>query len=303
MAGEVKKIPIIADMHTHINEKNVDPKEWWGEVKKKKLSVVCITEHAEYDPKSGYEKLLVVKPKDIVLVPGLEAKTSAGHLLIFGKDASIYDSKILLKLNAPVEEVLAEAKERGFTASFSHPYGYKTDSVCLAIGEQKTKALLKKYGAGAEYYNGMLGSANSLIFGTQWIRKLYNFFDFLEKNKLAKKLLLDKKSGKVKLKFEKISTETFERVRQGMLFGENAPFITVGSDAHHAKTIGTAIIELKRKPKNAEEFLGMIRRREFVWAGPNRYMKNPIDKLKKKELLEGLKYMTKKKIQRKIKKP
>jgi len=293
---------ILADLHTHLNEKKVSPKEWWDAVKKKKLSVVAITEHVEYNSKDAYEKLIELKPKGILLIPGMEAKTSAGHVIILGKDPWIYEIKLFQQINAPIEQVLALANEKNLVASFAHPFGYKSDSVCFNLGEKKAKQIIKKYKVGAEYYNGMLGSANGFVFGTQWIKKLYNFFDFVEKSDSGKRLGFAKKSRKIKLKFEKISQETIDRVRKGTIFGQGATYITAGSDAHYPRVIGTAIIQLKKQPRNNEDFIDMIRRRKVLWAGPNIYSKEPVDKLKKKELLEGLKYVTKKKLKKKISK-
>ena len=291
---------IIADLHTHINEKKNDPVEWWKAVKEKKLSVVAITEHVEYKPELAYKKLLEKKPKNIILIPGFEAKTTAGHLLVFGENEKVYEIKELQKINVPIETALELVKQNKLTSSFAHPFGYKTDSACAIIGEKKTIELLKKYKIGSEYYNGMLGSANNFIFGTQWIKKLYNFFDFTSKNKIGRALHLSKKSNTIKLKLGRISEETFERVRKGIELSDNAEYITVGSDAHYPRVIGTAIIEMKRKPKNSKDFLKMVRKREIKWAGPNIYSKDPVNKLKKKELLEGLKYVTKTKIKKRM---
>jgi hypothetical protein len=44
----------------------------------------------------------------------------------------------------------------------------------------------------------------------------------------------------------------------------------------------------------------MIKKRDIIWGGPNVYLNEPIEHLPRKELLEGLKYMTQKQIQKKI---
>jgi hypothetical protein len=293
---------ILVDLHTHLNEKKIDPQKWWAAAAKKKLSVIAITEHVEYDPKSAYEKLLATKPKNIMLIPGMECNTSAGHLLVFGKDQSVYDIPNLQKIKINVEKALQIVNENNLVASFAHPYGYKGDSTTNQLGVKESKRIMKKYKVGSEYYNGMLGSANGFIFGTQWVKKLYNFFDFISKSKKAKKLGVQNKSAKIKSKLEVVSLETFERVRNGILFGQEARYITVGSDAHYPRVIGTAVLELKKMPNTTSSFLTMLKNREILWAGPNVYSKQPVDKLKKKELLEGLKYVTKNKIKKRIKK-
>ncbi|MFA5357604.1 MAG: PHP-associated domain-containing protein [archaeon] len=293
--------PILADMHTHLLEKRVSPKKWWKLVKARKLSVVAITEHGEKKPKKAYLKLLKARPKqmrNMLLIPGMEAKTNAGHVLVYGQDASIYEIKKLQEKNVPLKKVLEIAKCNNLTVSLSHPYGYKLDSACEIIGEKKVKQLLARNMIGIEYYNGMLGSANDFIFRTEWVRKLYNFFDFAEKNRVAKKLRIAKRSGRTKRKLEKISKETIERVQKPILLSRSAKFITVGSDAHYPKNIGSAVIELKKRPKDAAEFLKMIRNRETLLAGPNFYSQNPVDELKKKELFEGLKYVAESRVGR-----
>jgi len=293
---------ILVDMHTHLNEKQIDPEKWWEAVTKKKLNVIAITEHVEYDSQNAYEKLFKTKPKNIILIPGMECKTSAGHLLVFGKDKSVYEIKDLQKVNINIEKALEIVNENNLVASFAHPYGYKGDSATNQLGEKETKRIMKKYKIGSEYYNGMLGSANGFIFGTQWVKKLYNFFDFISKSKKAKKVGIQKKSANIKSKLEIISLETLERVRKGMLLGQDADYITVGSDAHYPRVIGTAVLELKKMPKDENDFLKMLKKNEILWAGPNVYSDIPVDKLKKKELLEGLKYVTKNKIKKRLKK-
>ena len=293
-----RKKPILADMHNHLDEKKIKPNDWWAAVKRKKLSVIAITEHAEYTPRNSYKKLIKIKPKNVILIPGMEANTSAGHLLIFGTDESLYSVPDIQTIKVPVEKALQRVNEYGLIACFAHPYGFKSDSTCTVLGEKKSMALIKKYKVGAEYYNGMLGSANNFIFGTQWVKKLYNFFDFMSKSRAGRALLIKKKSTKIKTQLERISEETFDRVRKGIEFGNNATYISVGSDAHYPHAIGCAVIELKRIPKNEEDFLFMIRKKEIKWAGPNIYSNKPIDSIKKKEMLEGLKYAVKKKIKK-----
>lgn len=296
MTKRKTKKPVLADMHAHLLEKRVSPKKWWAAAKKRGLSAVAITEHAWIKPHKAYLKLLKQKPGGIILVPGIEAKTSIGHVLVYGQDARIYKIKKLREKNVPIKKVLEIAKENGFTVSLSHPYGYKPDSACGTIGEKKVKQLLRRNNIGIEYYNGILGSANDFIFRTEWVRKLYNFFDFTEKNRVAKKLRIARRSGRTKRKLEKISKETIERVQKPILLSQSAKFITAGSDAHYPKNIGNAVVQLKKKPKNAADLLKMIEKKEIIMAGPNLYSRKPVDELKKKEILEGLKYVVEGKV-------
>ncbi|MFA5125442.1 MAG: PHP-associated domain-containing protein [archaeon] len=298
---ENNTIPFIVDMHTHLNEKKVKPENWWREAKKKKLCAIAITEHSYYEPREAYLKLKEIQPKNILLIPGMEAKTTAGDLLLYGTNESIYDIKELQKINVSIEKVLRIAKKNNLLISFAHPYGYKLDSVCEVIGEKKAKQLVKKYGTGIEYYNGMLGSANELIFGRKWVKKFYGILSFVEKNKATSALKINKTTNPTKQKMESLAEETLNRVKKGMLFEKNASFITTGSDAHYPKSIGSSVIELKKKPKNEKELVEMIKKKEILWAGPNIYSKSPVDIIGKKEMVEGLTYLTKKKVLRKRK--
>lgn len=295
----MKKEIFLVDLHTHLNEKKIKPKDWWRAVEEKKLCAVAVTEHVEYNPALAYKKLKAIQPEGIVLLPGMEAKTTAGHLLVYGKDESIYKIPKLQKIDLPIKEALEIIKKNNLIASFAHPYGYKTDSTCLILGETETKKILKKYKIGTEYYNGMLGSANGLVFGSKWIKGFYTIFSIIDKSQATRILTLNS-STKIKTQLENIALETLDRVRKAIIFSENATYITVGSDAHYPRTIGSSVIQLKKQPKNETELIQMIKRKEILWAGPNVFAKNPVDHLKRKELLEGMKYITTNKIKKTI---
>ncbi|MFA6064577.1 MAG: PHP-associated domain-containing protein [archaeon] len=298
-----KKNPILADMHTHLNEKKVKARDYWKFVLQKKLTVIAITEHSNYKPDEAYAKLKATQPKGILLIPGLEAKTSAGDLLLYGEDDSIYKIKELQKMNVKIETALKIATKNNLLVSFAHPFGYKSDSVCEVLGEKKTLKLLKKYKIGTEYYNGMLGSANQLLFGRGIAKRFYGVLDFVEKNKAANSLHMNRTTASQKEKLEKLAIETLNRVKKGMLFSLHASFRTVGSDAHYPTAIGSAIIELKKKPKSEKEFIEMIRTNKTLWKGPNIYSKTPVDIIGKKEMVEGLTYLAKKNVLKKRKIP
>ncbi len=295
----MKKNLFLVDLHTHLNEKKIKPKDWWKAVQEKKLCSVAITEHVEYNPALAYKKLKLIQPEGIILLPGMEAKTTAGHLLIYGKDDSLYKIPKLQKINLPIQDALKIIKKNDLMASFAHPYGYKTDSTCLILGENETKKLLKKYKIGTEYYNGMLGSANGLVFGSKWLKGFYTLFSIIDKSKATRILTLNS-STKIKTQLEHIALETLDRVRKAIIFSSNATYITVGSDAHYPRTIGSSVIQLKKQPKNVEELIKAIKHKEILWAGPNIYSQKPVDHLKRKELLEGLKYITKNQLQKRL---
>lgn len=292
----MKKTPVLADLHTHLNEKGIEPKEWWRGVKKKKLSVVAITEHSYCEPKEAYLKLKAVQPKGIMLIAGVEAKTSAGDLLVYGADERIYDVEEIMEKGVNVEKALNAIKKYGLLASFAHPYGFKLDSVCEALGEKKAINLIKKYKTGAEYYNGMLGSANQLLFGRKWVKRFFALLEFMDKNKATSKLRINWPTHKAKNTLEKTAEHTLERVRSGMIFAQKAKFITAGSDAHYPRAIGSGVLELKRKPKSEKEFLRMLIKKEINWAGPNVHSQQPVDKVGRKEIWEGIMYLTRKKL-------
>lgn len=285
---------ILADLHTHLNEKKIKPEDWWRAAKEKKLSVIAITEHSNYKPKEAYLKLKAIQPEGIMLLAGMEAKTSAGDLLIFGTDEKIYDLIELQEKEINIEKAFKIIEENDLVASFPHPFGYKYDSACEVIGEEKTKTLMKEFGVGIEYYNGMLASANELLFGRKFTNGIYTALNFVEKNRATKVLQINKTTNFPRKKLENLAQSTLEKVRQGMLLGEKAKFVTVGSDAHYPTAIGTAIIELKRKPKDEKDFLIMIKNRETIWKGPNIYSNTPVDIIGKKEMFEGLTYLAKK---------
>jgi histidinol phosphatase-like PHP family hydrolase len=285
---------ILADLHTHLNEKKINPEAWWNAAKEKKLSVIAITEHSNYKPKEAYLKLKNTKPEEIMLIAGMEAKTNAGDLLLFCENEKIYDVLELQKKEVNIEKALKLAKENNLVASFPHPYGYKLDSVCEVMGEEKTKQLIKKFNIGIEYYNGMLASANELLFGRKFTNGLFKALSFVEENKATKALRINKTTNFPRKKLESLAKNTLEKVRKGMLLGEKSKFVTVGSDAHYPTAIGTAIIELKRMPKDEKDFLNMIQKKETLWKGPNIYSNTPVDIIGKKEMFEGLTYLAKK---------
>jgi len=222
---------------------------------------------------------------------------------LFGEDETIYYLPKIQQMNVPIEEALKVAVENNLLISFPHPFGYKYDSACEVIGEKETKRLIKKYNTGTEYYNGMLASANELVFGRKWVKGVYKALEFVGENRATSALRINKTTANTTKKMEKLAISTLARVRKGMLFSKNAAFVTVGSDAHYPQAIGTAIIELKKKPKNEKDFLDMIKNNKVNWKGPNIYSKTPVDVIGKKEMLEGLTYLAKKNVLKKRKMP
>jgi hypothetical protein len=293
----LKKTHPVADLHTHLIEKKLSERKWWRAVKSKSLCAVAITEHSEYNPKKAFERLSKRRPantKKIILIPGAEVTTKQGHLLVYGADESIYDFKEITTPGSQLEDVLKVVKKNNFVASFSHPFGYESDSVCTIIGEKETLRLAKKYNVGCERYNGMLGSATSLAFNAKWIGTARGVMEWLAESHAFKKNLLGKKIGNLTEKYNTLALGILDKVKNGMEFSEKLNFYTAGSDAHYPHTIGRAVIEFNKTPKNAKEALEMIRRKKIKWAGPNIYLKKPVEHPTKKQIFEGLKYLTKK---------
>ncbi|MBI2598101.1 MAG: PHP domain-containing protein, partial [Candidatus Diapherotrites archaeon] len=101
------------DLHTHLHEKGVKPKDYWKRVKEMGLDAVAITEHPQFEPRDAFEKLLELKPKDVLLIPGSELNSEFGHLLCYGKKKDFYDQSELFKKGVAVETVLDIAKRKG----------------------------------------------------------------------------------------------------------------------------------------------------------------------------------------------
>lgn len=298
---------ITIDFHSHLLEKGIKPEAYWKAVKAKKLDAIAITEHSFENPEKAYEMLLEKKPKGITLIPGIEISSEIGHLVVLGKDKSIYNIESLFRKGIPIKEAIAIAKVKDLLLIITHPWGFSDDSAAYLLGEKKLKAFVEKEKIGIEVFNGMFGNVSSAFYATNWIRKPMNFFDFLEKSRIGRKTRLSKLGKKGKEKLDKKGKEILERCSKPFELGEKAAFVTAGSDAHSEKRIGTGIVKLKTKGKDVESILKAIQNKKNVkWIGP--YVKETnkgyaIEKasVQKKEILSGLKYATTSKIVKKIK--
>ncbi len=295
------------DFHTHLLEKRIKPEDYWKAAKAKKLDAIAITEHSFENPAKAYEMLLEKKPRGITLIPGIEISSEAGHLLVLGKNKDIYSIESLFRKGISIKEAMAIAKVKGLLLIIAHPWGFSSDSAAYILGEKKLKALVEKEKIGIEAFNGMFGNVSSFFYATNWVRKPMNFFDFLEKSRIGKKTRLSKLGKKGREKLDKKGKEILERCTKPFELSKNAAFVTAGSDAHNPKRIGTGIIKLTTKGKDIESILNAVQNKKNVkWIGP--YVKETskgytIDKtsMQKKEVLSGLKYATKSKIVKKIK--
>lgn len=288
------------DLHTHLHEKGVKPKDYWKRVKEMGLDAVAITEHPQFEPRDAFEKLLELKPKDVLLIPGSELNSEFGHLLCYGKKKDFYDQSELFKKGVAVETVLDIAKRKGYIASISHPWGFDYDSFGFNIGFKKLEELVLSKNIGVETYNGMLGNLSQFIFDTNWVVKPVNFFNFLEKNRLTKRTGVTRITSRLKNKIDSKRRDIVERCSRAIDLGEKAAFVTAGSDGHYAKRIGEGMLKIRVKEKlSNENVLEEIKKKEnLAWFGPLtkeiypgifRRADAPFDN---KEIFQGIKYTT-----------
>ena len=298
-------MPVLTmDLHTHLLEKNIKPADYWKAVMRRKLDAVALTEHANLEPEKAYRDALEIKPKGVVLIPAMELNTDIGHVLAYGNE-SIFELTELQK-KVSVKRAVKIADEENILLSIAHPYGFKKDSAVLVAGIRKIEKLLEGGSLGVEIYNGMIGHLSNFIYDTNWVRKTVNFFDFIEKNRVARKTKFDKIGKKFRSKIDKKSGEMIEKCRKTIELGEKAGFITAGSDAHYPDRIGAGILRVKTSARNitVESILKEVKERDnVVWFGPyvrevSKGVYERVDdfprSLTKKEVFGGLKYAGKK---------
>lgn len=292
-------LEINADLHTHLLEKKTNPSKYWQAAEKACLDVIAITEHVEYNPKKAYLDLLEKKPKQIMLIPGMELFTSAGHVVALGKGPEIYDIPELQKVGVDIEKAYKIARDNGIVLSFSHPWGFDYDSVVYRAGLQKLRHYSVHGDIGIEAYNGMIGELAESLMKSKWVKKPIGFFAFLEKNRIVRTIGAGKIMSVINKKLNKQAANIVQRNLNAMEFGEEAKFITAGSDAHSANRIGCGIIRLKVNAEKitAENFLEALKDKKNVfWAGPPSFevsegvFAKRRGGVKKMEVLAGLKY-------------
>jgi histidinol phosphatase-like PHP family hydrolase len=297
---------ITIDLHTHLNEKEVNPVDYWKRVMKIGLNAVAITEHNSCDPKGAFEKLNKNKPENIVLIPGMELNTSVGHTLVYAEDEKMYEEIEFYEDGVEIERVLEIVKEKGFYLSFAHPYGYEHDSICFMTGEIKAKKLIKKNQCGVEIYNGMISHLSNFLYDSQWVTKPFNFMSFLEKNLISRKIGLGIVGKKLKNSFDSKREDIIMRCIKSVELGNDSGFVTAGSDAHSADRIGLGIMKIKfEKELNPKNILESLKQKEnIVWSGPlveeteKGVYKKVEDPIKRKEIVQGLKYVTTKAVKK-----
>ena len=299
---------ITADLHTHLLEKKTKPAKYWEFAQKAGLDAIAITEHIEYNPKKAYFDALAKKPEGILLIPGMELFTSHGHVIALGASPEIFEIPELQKKGIKLEKANKIANENNVLLSFAHPWGFEYDSVVYLQGLSQLRHYAIHGSMGAEAYNGMIGELAESLVKSNWVKKPLGFFAYLEKNKLLKTAGFSKIMAPLNKKLNKQALDIVQRNINAMSFGEEAKFITAGSDAHSAQRIGCGIIKVKVNAERIDEkaFLEALKdKKNVLWAGPPAF---EIEKgvfakrkqgVKRMEVLAGLKYAAKKVILRK----
>jgi len=298
---------ITVDFHTHLLEKDVNPKNYWKAAKAQKLDAVAITEHYNEKPEKAYKMLKEQKPRGICLIPGIELSTSIGHVLALGRDEEIYGIERLYEKGIEIGRAISIAEREEITLSIAHPWGLSYDSAAYILGEKKLYELVKREEIGVEAFNGMFGNVSSFFYESNWVKKPMNFFDLLEKSRLARKTRLDRLGKKGKEKIGKKGREIIERCQKPYELAEKASFATAGSDAHSPERIASGATKLRAGEKKAGAILEAVKDKKKVeWLGPNvketegGYKMEKV-KIHRGEVISGIKYATKRAILKKVK--
>lgn len=298
-----------ADLHTHLLEKREKAEKYWRAVENAGLDVVAITEHVECNPKKAFQVLEEKKPESVLLIPGIELFTDIGHVLAFWESSELFEIPEFSSIGIEMKKVVEIAKSEGIALSIAHPWGFNYDSAYYLGGMPRLRKYAKFEGVGIEAYNAMIASVAEFAFKSPWIKRPARLFNYLEGNRIARKTGIARLSSVLKKKLDKKTSDLIARNLNAMEFGEEAEFITAGSDAHYADKIGTGILKLKVENEKLSEksFLKALREKEnAVWAGPKveEVSKGVFEreklKFRRSEILSGLGYATKKAVKNKI---
>lgn len=301
---------ILAEMHTHIFERNVKPEQYWKFAKQANLNVICVTEHNEYNPKRSFDLVNAKKPENILLVPGMELNTSIGHVLIYSPTPALYDNEKLLEDKVSMDYCLNYARKNNCLLVIAHPFGFNHDSAYYLAGMESLRHYCKHNGVGIEAYNGLVGKVSEIALESNWVKQPLKFFGWLEKNKVTRITQLSRIGTAMKKRMDLKMQDLVERTTKGLEFAEECPIITAGSDAHQPDKIGTVIMKIRADPnrvKTPADFIALLRNKENVlWAGPAMEEKNgALVKKKVKfgavEALRGTSYSVKNAIKKGLK--
>lgn len=305
----MEKRIITVDMHTHLLEKKVKLKNYWKRVDEVGLDAVAICEHSEIGAKKAYEALLNDKRSNAVLIAGTEINTNKGHVLALCEDDNVYSIPLLKKKEIDLFGLIDAAKENNLLLSISHPWGFDYDSLGYILGAREIEELVRKEFIGVEIYNGMIGYLSNFIYDSGWIKRPVNFIDFIEKNRVIRKTGIDRLGSRLRKGIDRKRMEVIGRNAKAVELGSIAKFVTAGSDAHSADRIGTGIMKIKfgDSELTARTVLeAMLKKDNVIWSGPlvkevsDGMYEKVREPLKRKEILQGITYITKSIIKRKI---
>ncbi|MDO8625487.1 MAG: PHP-associated domain-containing protein [Candidatus Diapherotrites archaeon] len=301
---------VTMDLHSHVIEKKVKGKDYWKHAGRLGIDVMAITEHAHFDTKKAFERVNREKTKNKLLVPGVELNTAIGHVLCYSPDDRVYSLRRLHEFEIPIEEALDIAKANGMVLSCAHPWGYTQDSAAFLIGPKKLAVLVRKHPLGIEAFNGMIGHLGDIVYESGWVRRPNNFLSFLQKNRVTRKIGAGRVGEQLQKSLDRMVYSYLNRITASIELGELASFITAGSDAHSPDRIGEGMLKMRTKNEitNAADVLELIQRKQdVVWCGmgvteisPGVYKKISPHKIKRMELVEGIKYMAMQKIRQKV---
>ncbi len=254
--------------------------------------------------------MLSEKPRDKVLVAGIELNSSIGHVLCLSPTPDIFSQKRFFENGITIEEAAELVKPFNALLVAAHPWGFQHDSAAFLIGPKKLSQLIRRHNIGIEAYNGMVGHLSDLIYESGWIRRPVNFLTFLEKNRFAQKTGLGRLGAGLKKNVDASIWNTLARVSAGAELGEKARFITAGSDAHTADRIGEGMLKMNAEehPKTAADVLELVQQKDrAVWCGvgvdetkPGMFKKIARQKIKHWEIWDGIKYATKRTVTEKV---
>lgn len=289
------------DLHTHVMEHKVDAEKYWGKAREIGLDGIAICEHADLNPREAYEMLAAEKPNDLLLLPGIEINSKVGHLLAYYHNTEIYEARGLLKKSIALKKVIEICEENNFLLSLSHPWGFDYDSIGYILSPKKLEELVTTEYIGVEVYNGMIGHLSNFIYDSGWIKRPVNFLDFLEKNRITRKIGITRLSNRIRSKIDNERLDVIKRSAISIELGNKASFVTAGSDAHSHERVGAGIIKFvsERSGLTERTLIEEIKKKEqVIWSGPlvreteeGTYEKID-DPLKRKEIVQGIRYAT-----------
>lgn len=301
---------ITLDLHSHQFERKVKSRDYWREAGKRGIDVMASTEHAHFNAKKSFDILLSEKPREKILVPGIELNSSIGHVLCLAPTPEIYSEKKLFEFGVRIEDASDIAKKHGASLVAAHPWGYQHDSAAFLVGPKQVIKLIHRLNLGIEAYNGMVGHLSDIMYDSPWVRKPFNFLAFLEKNKFTRSVGLGKIGGRLKKDMDAGIWNTLARVSAGTELGEKAKFITAGSDAHTADRIGEGMMKINPidEVKTPFDVLELVQqKKQVVWCGvgveetrPGVYKKIKRSNIKGREIWDGIKYATKRTVTEKV---